>query len=140
MKDHANPHLKVQEHCDCHASSDPLSEMSTIEKEQDLEQAAYKYLALAVLHGVNDNAKKITIQQNLNGQIEVIAKYRAKKLPSPGETIGKRVIETIKSITHLTDGHGKSKMALGIRDSSIDLKIKLKRHDGIDQLTIKFPE
>ena len=140
MKDHANPHLKVQEHCDCHASSDPLSEMSMIAEEQDLEQAAYKYLALAILHGVNDNAKKVTIQQDQNGKIEVTAKYRTRKLPSPGETIGNRVIETIKSITHMTDDRGKSKLALGIRDSSIDLRIKLKRHDGIDQLTIKFPE
>ena len=54
MKDKSNFHLKVQDLCDCFATTDPLKEMSEIMEDQNREEAALKWLALAALHGIND--------------------------------------------------------------------------------------
>ena len=84
MKEKRNVHLKVQELCDCYATNDPLKEMSTVKNEGDKDEAALKWLALSALHGVNGNAKKITITRSKDGEINVTAEYRESELPSPG--------------------------------------------------------
>ena len=38
MKEKRNVHLKVQELCDCHATSDPLKEMSVVKNDEDKTQ------------------------------------------------------------------------------------------------------
>ena len=64
MKEKRNVHLKVQELCDCYATNDPLKEMSVVKNHGDKEEAALKWLALASLHGVNDNAREVTITRS----------------------------------------------------------------------------
>jgi len=71
MKDTKSLHLKVQELCDCFATTDPLKEMSVVKDDADTQEAALKWLALAVLHGVNNNAKKISITRSDNGNVTV---------------------------------------------------------------------
>lgn len=140
MKDKGSLHLKVQEMCDCFATTDPLKEMSVVKDDTDKEEAALKWLALAVLHGVNNNAKKISITRLDNGNVKVTAKYRKTDLPSPGSEVAEKIIETVIGITHIEGGEGKTPLALGIRDSSIDLSIKMKTKNGGKKVTIKFPE
>ena len=74
MKEKRNLHLKVQELCDCYATTDPLKEMSVVGKDKDQEEAALKWLALAALHGVGNSAKEITIRRNKKGEVKVLAK------------------------------------------------------------------
>ena len=139
MKEKRNIHLKVQELCDCYASNDPLKEMSAIKGDRDKDEAAAKWLALAALHGVNNNAKEVTIRRSPDGNIKVTAKYREAELPSPGAEIGEKIIGAVREITHIEGGKGKSPLALGIREDSIELKIKMKsKHEG-ERVTIKFP-
>ncbi|MCK7512353.1 MAG: hypothetical protein MZV70_55485 [Desulfobacterales bacterium] len=88
MKEKRNLHLKVQELCDCYATTDPLKEMSALGQDKDKEEAALKWLALAALHGVNHNAEEITIGRDNKGQVKVVAKYRETELPSPGRRGG----------------------------------------------------
>ena len=140
MKDTQNLHLKVQEFCDCNATTDPLKEMSTIKDDQDQDESALKWLALAALHGVNQNAKEITISRDKDGQINVTAKYRETQLPSPGEAVGEKIIEAVSGITHLEGGKGKTPLALGIRNDSIELRVKMKQKEGRQKVSIKFPE
>jgi hypothetical protein len=140
MKDKGNLHLKVQELCDCFATTDPLKEMSDIINDTDKEEAALKWLALATLHGVNNNAEKISITRSDDGNVTVTAEYRKKDLPSPGSDVAEKIIEAVTGITHIQGDKGKTLLALGIRDSSIDLKIKMKTKDGGKKITIKFPE
>ena len=71
MKEKRNVHLKVQELCDCYAANDPLKEMSILKNDQDKDEAALKWLALAALHGVNNNAKKVSITRSKDGEIIV---------------------------------------------------------------------
>jgi len=139
MKEKRNLHLKVQELCDCYATNDPLKEMSGIKADDDKEEAALKWLALAALHGVNDNAKEVTITRSPGGDIKVSATYRESELPSPGPEIGEKIMGTIREITHIEGGKGKSPLALGIRQDSIELKVKMKTKDKGEKITISFP-
>ena len=139
MKEKRNLHLKVQELCDCYATNDPLKEMSEIKRDDDTEEAAIKWLALAALHGVNDNAKEVTLTRSFSGDIKVTAKYRESELPSPGPEIGEKIMGTIREITHIESGKGKSPFALGIRQDSIELKVKMKAKDKGEMVTISFP-
>ena len=140
MKEKRNVHLKVQELCDCYATNDPLKEMSTVKKEEDKDEAALKWLALTALHGVNGNAKKIAITRSEDGEISVTAKYRESELPSPGSEIGAKIIEAVREITHIEGDKGKTPLALGIRNDSIEIQVKMKSKEGKEKVTFKFPE
>ncbi len=139
MKDSASMHLKVQEMADCYATTDPLAEMAALGADEDKDQAAIKWLALAVLHGINDHAEKITIQKSKDG-VTVKAKYRKTELPDPPADIGDRILKVVRDITHIEGDKGKMPLSLGIRDSSIELKLKIETKDDGEQLTIKFPD
>jgi hypothetical protein len=140
MKEKRNIHLKVQELCDCYATNDPLKEMSEIKGDSDQDEAAAKWLALAALHGVNDNAEEVTIRRSPDGNIKVTAKYREAELPSPGAEIGEKIMNAVREITHIEGGKGKSPLALGIREDSIELNIKMKSKGEGEKVTIKFPK
>ena len=140
MKEKRNLHLKVQELCDCYATNDPLKEMSEIKGDDDKEEAALKWLALAALHGVTDNASEVTLTRSLSGDIKVTAKYRESELPSPGAEIGEKIMGTVREITHIEGRKGKSPLALGIRQDSIELSVKMKTKDKGERVTISFPD
>jgi len=142
MKDAENLHLKVQNLCDCFASNDPLKEMSEIEKskdtDSDTDETALKWIALAVLHGINANAKEITIAKTKSGT-KVTAEYRKAKLPTPGGAVTEKILSAMRGITHIEDNKGETVLAFGIRNSSMELKIKNKKEGDDEKITIKFP-
>lgn len=140
MKDYQSMHLKLQEMCDCFATADPLREMAALSQEPDKEQGALKLLALAILHGINANAKKIYISKDEDGDVRVTAKYRVSELPSPGPGFADKIIEAARDITHIDKGEGKTPLAVGILDSSIELKVELDEKGGCSTVEIKFPE
>jgi hypothetical protein len=139
MKEKRNLHLKVQELCDCYATNDPLKEMSEIKGDGDKEEAGLKWLALAALHGINDNAREVSITRSKGGDIKVTAKYRESELPSPGPEIGEKIMDAVREITHIDGAKGKSLLALGIRQDSIELRVKMKTKDKGERVTISFP-
>jgi hypothetical protein len=140
MKDKGSLHLKVQELCDCFATTDPLKEMSVVKNDADKEEAALKWLALVALHGVNNNAEIISITRSNDEKVKVTAEYRKTDLPSPGPEVAEKIIEAMSGITHIEGDEGKTQLALGIRDSSIDLIVKMKKKGDEKKVTIKFPE
>ena len=76
MKDTGSMHKKVQEMVDCYATTDPLKEMSALKKDPDAQVAAVKWLALAALHGVNNNAEKISIRRSGEGKVTIYGRVR----------------------------------------------------------------
>ena len=140
MKEKRNVHLKVQELCDCYATNDPLKEMSTVKNDGDKDEAALKWLALSALHGVNGNAKEITITRSKDGEISVTAKYRESELPSPGSEVGAKILEAVREITHIEGDTGKTPLALGIRNDSIEIQVEMDSEEGKEKVTFKFPE
>ncbi len=139
MKDKASLHQNVQYLCDCFATADPLKEMSHLSDAADVEESAAKWIALAALHGINADAEKISLFRAKTGEIQVTARYRDATLPDPGQKIGGQIVQTVKEITHIHEKKGSSPLALGIRDSSIDLDIKVKSKEKGDTITINFP-
>jgi hypothetical protein len=139
MKEKRNLHLKVQELCDCYATTDPLKEMSALGQDKDREEAALKWLALAALHGVNHNADEITIKRDAKGQFKVLAKYRETELPSPGPEVGQKIMAAVREITHIEGDKGKTVLALGMRNDSLELKVKIQAKDGQEEVEIEFP-
>jgi len=139
MKDSGSMHKKVQEMCDCYATTDPLKEMSVLSHDADAEIAAIKWVALAALHGVNQNAEQISVARDNDGRITVVATYRDTELPSPGSEVGQQVFDALRQVTHIDADKGKTALALGIRDSSIDLNVKIKKKNGGEKITIYFP-
>lgn len=140
MKDTSSMHKKVQEMVDCYATTDPLKEMSALKNDPAAQAAAVKWLALAALHGVNNNAEKISISHDDEGKIKVIANYRPTELPSPGKAVGRKIFDTFREMTHIDTEKGKTALALGIRDSSIELNVKVKKKSGKEKITIAFPQ
>ena len=140
MKEKRNLHLKVQELCDCYATNDPLKEMSTVKDEEDKNEAALKWLALTALHGVNGNADKISITRSKAGEVSVTAIYRESELPSPGSAVGTKIMEAVREITHIEGDEGKTPLALGIRNDSIEIQVKMTSEEGQEKVTLKFAE
>ena len=138
MKDTTSLHLKVQDLCNCYAQTDPLKEMSLLKQDADKEEAALKWVALAVLHGVNMGAKEISITKTPDGAVRVMAQYREAELPSPGPDIGARAIEALRAITHIEEKKGELPLALGIRDSSLEVEVKVKQQESGETVTLKF--
>jgi len=139
MKEKRNVHLKVQELCDCYATNDPLKEMSEVKNSSDKDEAALKWLALASLHGVNNNAEEVSITRSKDGEVRVTAEYRESELPSPGSDVGAKIMEAVREVTHIDGDEGKTPLSLGIRNDSIELLVKMETKDGGEKVTIKFP-
>ncbi len=139
MKEKRNLHLKLQEMCDCYATTNPLKEMSVLAKDKDTDEAALKWLALAVLHGVENNAEEVTLTRRTDGRVAVTAVYRKTELPSPGKEVAGKIVEAVRDITHIEKGKGKTLLALGIRNDSLELKIKMNAEKDKEKISIKFP-
>ncbi|MCP4341171.1 MAG: hypothetical protein GY799_20375 [Desulfobulbaceae bacterium] len=139
MKDAVNLHQKVQGLCDCFATNDPLKEMSEVKSDTDTDEAALKWIALAILHGINSNAKEITISKTSADEVKVSAEYRNAELPSPGGAIGEKIINAVREISHLEGTEAETTLAFGIRNNSMDLIIKSKHEGDSEKISIKFP-
>ncbi|MFO7965104.1 MAG: hypothetical protein R6U50_14365 [Desulfobacterales bacterium] len=139
MRDKESLHKRVQEEIDCFLTTDPLAEMAELATGKDFEEAALKWLALVTLHGINMNAEKITLEQTDDDKVTVTAEYRPTELPSPGPEIGKKIIESVREITHLEKDKDKMTLALGIRNSGIDLQVSVKRKEDKEKIKLKFP-
>jgi hypothetical protein len=139
MKDQRNLHLKVQEMIDCYVSTDPLKEMEGVASDANTEEAAVKWLALAALHGINNKAKKISVKRQ-GDEYTVSAEYRKSGLPNPGNEVGQKILTDMREIMHLEEDKGSMPLSLGVRDGSVELKVKIKREDDKEKLTLEFPE
>lgn len=138
MRDMGTPHQKMQELCDCFAETDPLKEMALLGKDADKEEAALKWLALAILHGVDRNAKNISLKRTADGAVKAEAEYRDGELPTPGAEIGARVMEAARQISHIEEEKGEMPLAVGIRDSSVELLMEVERKAGEEKITLRF--
>jgi hypothetical protein len=140
MKDKETLHRKVQELVDCFATSDPLREMSMLKNEEAEEEAPLKWLAFSVLHGINAGAKEISVVKSADGGVRVFAEYWKAELPTPGSTIGEGIFEALRRISHLEGDEGKTDLAMGVRDGSVDLGLRIERDENREKITLRFPE
>lgn len=88
------------------------------------DEAALKWIALAALHGINSNAEKISLITTRDGNVKVTVEYRQGELPSTGLAVGRKIVEAMRAMTRIEKDEEKTTIAFGIRNSSMDLKIK----------------
>lgn len=139
MLDSTSMHQKVQEMCDCYATNDPLREMSRLQHDKDEKDAAVKWVAMAVLHGLNNNAEEISIEKSKGGKVKVVAEYRRTELPAPEEGVSDEILKVFKEILHVDSSQGDSTLAFGFRNNSFELNIRTREEGGDHKVTIKFP-
>jgi hypothetical protein len=140
MKDKQSLHLKLQEQIDCQGETDYLTEMPAVQNEADNVEGALKWLALAVLHGINANAKEITLRRSPDGMVTATAEYRKTELPSPGGAVGGQILQSMQEILHMEGEKAKMPLSVGVRDSSVELEVKIKKEDKGEKVVLKFPE
>lgn len=140
MQEKRNLHKKMQELIDCFVGTDYLTELGAVQNEQDKDQAPLKWLALAILYGINENAKKIKIKKDEDGSFRTTIEYRDSSLPSPGGEILERIFEDFRQMTHIETDKGKSPLSVGVRDSSLELEAKIEKENGKEKIELTFPK
>ena len=78
------------------------------------------------------------MERTADGTIKTAAKYRDTELPSPGKEIGSRIIEAVRQVSHIEGKEGQTPLAVGIRDSNIEILVKVKKEDGSEKITLEF--
>jgi hypothetical protein len=138
-----NLHQKLQEMCDCYMETDFVGQLEAMSGSPvtDLQEDAVKYLSLAVMYGVTEKARKLEIKRK-KGETRTRLKTSEGKiqLPPPNNDLFDGVVELMRCILHLDSENNKSPLSLGLRNSQLDLEVKLKEKGDKTSLKIKFPE
>ncbi|MCL7486722.1 MAG: hypothetical protein M8357_00925 [Desulfobulbaceae bacterium] len=142
LKD-SNLHQKLQEMCDCYLETDFAAQLKAMSKapSTDIKEDAVKYLALALMYGVTDKARKVSFKKKGN-KIKAVLKVADEKIELPPPTVDQfnSIVELVRGILHFESGGGSSMLALGLRNSRLDLQVKLKEKEGKNSLRIVYPE
>jgi len=137
-----NLHVKLQEMCDCYMETDfkaELNKLSTTGVASDVEEEALKYLALALLYSVSEKADKLEIKQK-NGEMKVSVKSDGKdRLPAPPAEISSTILAILRDITDLRGDKGETLLALGLRNSQLELKVQVKKDGDKESVKISLP-
>jgi hypothetical protein len=133
MRDSKSLHLKLQEYADCFSETDAAKELEEIsekgaggDRTGDLTEVALKYLATAILLGIEEEAEKVQITREgamegdcrLLGQTEII-------LPRPPTGLAREMIGIVRCITDLEADTGESRLAYGIRNDQLDIDVSI---------------
>jgi hypothetical protein len=146
MNARTSHHLRLQEYCDCYLETDFKKELDAIGKwgvsadvTGDPQEVALKFLGLAILYGMKENAGRISLSKGEGGvqfNVEAAGKYR---LPAPSEALVDQAFKAMRSITHLEGEPASEPLSLGLRNDRLELGIGFDRAGGREVLTISFP-
>lgn len=136
-------HKRIIDMCDCYLDADHLAAMrAMIGKEpDDVEEAAIKYLALAILHGLTGAARKISIKRRAE-KVSVSIENdedETTTLPEPNRLVIERLIDIMGRVMHIEGEKAKMPLALGLKNGQFDVEVKLERKEGKESLKIRFP-
>jgi len=137
------PHLKLQEMCDCYLETNFAKQLTAMvsSKSTDFMEDGFKYLALALLQATTEKAEKLSFEK-YNNSIIVTLRSSARKieLPSPSLEIMDAITGIMRDIIHLEEDKGKSPLILGLKNSQLDLLVRVKKDKKKESLTFNFPE
>jgi hypothetical protein len=138
MIDRRGLHARLVDMCDCYAETDCFRELSRMEGSTASEETALKWLALAVLHGIESGAEEIELCRK-EGETTATAEYRKARLPAPSPEVLDKAMEIVREVLHFEEEKGESPLILGLRTDSLELRVKAKRKDGEEKVKLKFP-
>ena len=136
-----NYHLKLQEMCDCYLETDFVPEMqhmATNPPSDDLDEDAIKYLALAIMHAITEQAAKLSLKKKGDAITVALKNDEKKKLPAPAAPVFAKIIEIVRTILHIEEERGKLPLSLGLRNGEVNLMVKVKREDDKESVAFSF--
>lgn len=134
-----NPHLKLQEMCDCYLETDFRLQMAKLCKQPgaDREEEALRYLALALMHTITEQARKLSMKkEKLEVKVKVESDGEKHSLPAPPAALFARVVALVRAILHLEGEKGESMLSLGLRSGAVEMRVKI-RENG-DEVALRF--
>jgi hypothetical protein len=54
--------------------------------------------------------------------------------------VGQKIMSAVREITHIEGDEGKTLLALGMRNDSLELKVKIKVQGAHEKVRIEFPK
>lgn len=134
---------KLQEMCDCYLETDFAAQLDAMTRKPsaDLKEDAVKYLSLTLMYGLTEKARKVTLKRKgdkIRARIKAVEQKIT--LPQPAADLFDSVIDLVRGILHFESGGGSSLLVLGLRNSQLDLRVKLKEQEEKTSLTFAFPE
>lgn len=134
-----NPHLKLQEMCDCYLETDFRLQMAKLCKQPgpDREEEAFRYLALALMHTITEQAGKLSMKkEKLEVKVKVESDGEKHSLPAPPVAMFNMVLAMVRAILHLDGEKGESLLSLGLRNGAVEMRVKLRAKD--DEVSLRF--
>lgn len=147
MLDVRNMQLRLQEYTDCFAETDPsagLREISTKGVEgdatRDFTETALKYLSLALLSAIEENATGIRLAstKEVNGDCFLTGKKEI-RLAAPPAGLSREMIGIVRGITGLEVDQGSSKFSWGIREDRLELTARVEKSGEREVLDLTLP-
>ncbi|MBU0675846.1 MAG: hypothetical protein KJ950_14505 [Proteobacteria bacterium] len=135
----SNLHLKLQEMCDCYLETDYRTLLTTISSRAgaDLDEEALRYLGLALMHIITEQATKLTLKQEGTAiRVKVKNDGNKEELPIPSAPLFAAMVKLVRGILHFEGGGGESLLSLGLRSGSVDLLVALQENGG--EISLKF--
>lgn len=139
--------LRLQGYADCYAETDPEAELKEIHAKGvagdatgDLTEVALKYLALSILHGIDQGASHVMIEAEgtMNGSCR-LAGRREIKLPPPPTGLARRMIDILRCVAGVEKESGTGRIAYGFRNDRFDLHFQVSRDGDREELSIHLP-
>jgi len=128
MPDVESPHLRLQQQIDCQLEVTPRPTLEAWERAgwkdepgADLDESPLKYMALVLLDAIEERAPRLSIDKDQGVKVFADSTYTLPKAPAH---IIARGLEILREITGLEGPAGQGKLALGIRNDSLDLIIQ----------------
>ncbi|MBI5440439.1 MAG: hypothetical protein HY900_04425 [Deltaproteobacteria bacterium] len=130
-------YLKLEDYIDCFAEATALDELRRGGMAAEGDEAAIKWLALALLHGLSCRTDALEMSRSANGSVEV--RMSGCSLPAPEREFAPQIFEAVRRIAHLEGEDASVPLTLGIRNDSLDFQVEMTRRGGGEFLTIRFP-
>jgi len=138
-----NLHLKLMEMCDCYLGTDYAATIQKVADvpSADLQEDALRYLALALLFTLNEQARQLSLKRKKD-KITVTIKHDDEKiaLRPPTKAVFDRIIAIMRTILHLEEDKGGLPLTLGLKNDRIEVQVKVERTADKETLKVKFPE
>jgi hypothetical protein len=110
-------------------------------KSADVEEDAFKYLALAIMNTVTEKAKKLSFKKSKDStKITIKAKEQKIELPVPSQDLIDKIIAITRAITHLEKDKGECPLVLGLKNDQLELLVKVKKEKEKESIKFEFPD
>jgi len=125
MADSENPHLRLQQQVDCQLEVKARDALAAWEKNgwheepgTDGDEAPLKYLALVLLDAIEERAVRLSVERDKGVTVYGESTYTLPQAPAHYIARG---LEILREIAGVGAGKGEGKIALGIRNDSLEL-------------------